>query len=194
MPYLLAVSGCIWLVPVLSSENGRLERLCWLTPQVRKQQVWQACWAFCSKIAEGLADFGEILDFICKTLRTRQLCTHCYGNRQLYSLLPNTWLVFLFFNWKPRLRQDKSETCCFEELRVWLGDDYYCRTEYSGSGMNKNGQIVAQKWPKFYLCSIGSKTDESYQHPMVDTAPKSRNVPYFIVKAECNTAYLLSWN
>ena len=31
--------------------------------------------------AEGLADFGEILDFICKTLRTRQLCTRCDGNR-----------------------------------------------------------------------------------------------------------------
>ena len=27
----------------------------------------------------------------------------------------------MFFNWKPRLRQDKSETCCFEELCVWLG-------------------------------------------------------------------------
>ena len=29
---------------------------------------------------------------------------------------PSTGLVFAFFNWKPRLRQDKSETCCFEEF------------------------------------------------------------------------------
>ena len=29
--------------------------------------------------AEGLADFGEILDFICRTLKTRQLCSRCHG-------------------------------------------------------------------------------------------------------------------
>ena len=31
--------------------------------------------------AEGLADLGEILDVICKTLKTRRLCLRCYGNR-----------------------------------------------------------------------------------------------------------------
>ena len=30
--------------------------------------------------AEGLANFGEILAFICKTLKTRQIFLRCYGN------------------------------------------------------------------------------------------------------------------
>ena len=32
------------------------------------------------KQAEGLADFGEILVFICKTLKARRICWSCYGN------------------------------------------------------------------------------------------------------------------
>ena len=31
--------------------------------------------------AEGLADFGEILDFIFRNLKTRRLCSCRYGNR-----------------------------------------------------------------------------------------------------------------
>ena len=30
--------------------------------------------------AEGLADFGEILAFICETLKTRRIGSCCYGN------------------------------------------------------------------------------------------------------------------
>ena len=35
------------------------------------------------------------------------------------SSLPRTGLVFVFFNWKPRL----FETCCFEEIFFLIG---YC--------------------------------------------------------------------
>ena len=30
--------------------------------------------------AEGLADFREIFVFICETLKTRRICSCCYGN------------------------------------------------------------------------------------------------------------------
>ena len=64
-------------------------------------------------LLQGFADFGEILDFICRTLKTRQFCLRCYQCIwQLYFLLPSTRLVFMFFNWKPGLRQDRSETLC----------------------------------------------------------------------------------
>ena len=67
----------------------------------------------------GLADFGEILVFICKTLKMRRIFSPCYGgSRQPYLLLPSTRLVFEFVNWKPRFRQDVSETCCSEEFCV----------------------------------------------------------------------------
>ena len=39
----------------------------------------------------------------------------------IQSLLPSNGLVFVFFNWKSRFRQDESETCCFEEFYVRLG-------------------------------------------------------------------------
>ena len=32
-------------------------------------------------------------------MKGRQLCSRCYGSRQLYSLLPSTRLVFVFFIW-----------------------------------------------------------------------------------------------
>ena len=42
-------------------------------------------------------------------------------SRQPYSSLPSTRLVFVLFNWKPRVCQDKSETFSFEELCDGLG-------------------------------------------------------------------------
>ena len=48
---------------------------------------------------KGSADFGKILVFICETQKSdksRRICLRCYGNRQLYSLLPSTRLVIVF--------------------------------------------------------------------------------------------------
>ena len=40
-------------------------------------------WLTNSKMAglAGFADFGETLDFICKTLKAKRLSSSCYGNR-----------------------------------------------------------------------------------------------------------------
>ena len=39
--------------------------------------------------AEGLADFGEIIVFICEALKTRRIWLHCYGNGVSANLLPS---------------------------------------------------------------------------------------------------------
>ena len=73
------------------------------------------------KKAEVLADFREILVLLCETLKQGEFALVAMVIESMQSLLPSTRLIFVFFNWKLHLRQDKSETCCFEELCVRVG-------------------------------------------------------------------------
>ena len=59
--------------------------------------------------AEGLADLRDILRLICKTLKTRRICSHCYGNHNFafccqtpdsYSFYSTGHLVFSRMNLK----------------------------------------------------------------------------------------------
>ena len=95
--------------------------------------------------AEVLADFDEILDFICRILKRGDFArvATLIGN---FSLLQSTRLVFVFFNWKPRLHQQKSETCCFEEFRVWLGTVFPSRQSLPFSEFGRFG-ITNQTHP-----------------------------------------------
>ena len=63
--------------------------------------------------AKGLADFGEILDFICKTLKTKQLCSHVATVIVTLLFVAKHQTRLRVFQQEPRLRQDKSETCCY---------------------------------------------------------------------------------
>ena len=56
--------------------------------------------------AEGLANFGEILVFICETLKQKEanFARAAMVIESIQSLLPSTRLIFLFLNWKSRFR------------------------------------------------------------------------------------------
>ena len=68
---------------------------------------------------EGLADFGEIFVFIYNTLKKGgKFAFAAVVIKMVQSLLQSTRLIFVFFNWKLRFRQDESETCCFDGFCV----------------------------------------------------------------------------
>ena len=94
-----------------TSSEKRLTVHVLLTHKFQERQVWQVWKAFSTSapIGRGLAAFGEILIFICKTLRARQGCSRCYGIRVSAILLPIIRLVSTFFNWKPHLGPDRSK-------------------------------------------------------------------------------------
>ena len=76
---------CICLAP--GFRNGRFcrfrrpaepsapksRRFCSMCTDPSSKDLW-----VCAQ-AKDLADFGEILVFLCKTLKTRRICSRCYG-------------------------------------------------------------------------------------------------------------------
>ena len=105
-------------------ENGRLERLgicVWLTTKFWKRQVSQVCRTFCSDRRKVLQTFERFSFSFAKLWKRGEFARAAIVIESIQSLLPSTGNVIVFFNWKPRFRQDESETCCFEEFRVWLG-------------------------------------------------------------------------
>ena len=80
----------------INSWNGRLGRLAicvWLIPKFRKRQVWQVWKAgstFCSNRQNVSQTWERFSISFVELLNIRQLCSRCYGNLQLYSLLPST--------------------------------------------------------------------------------------------------------
>ena len=62
--------------------------------------------------AEGLADFGEIDVFIYETFKMRRICSRRDGKLVTLLFFANHQTRLRVFNYKPRFRQDKSETWC----------------------------------------------------------------------------------
>ena len=76
----------------------KTRNLCLIDSQIPKTAGLAGLLNLLLQKAQCLADLEEILDFICRTLKMKRLCSVAKGNQKLYSSLPSTRLVFVFFN------------------------------------------------------------------------------------------------
>ena len=134
-----------------NSHNGRLRICVLLTTKFWKRQVWAGLEGLANLLlqqAEGLADFGRILVFICESLKTRRICSCWYGNSVNSVFVAKHRTRLRVFNRKPRFCEDESGTCCFEELCVWLGTVFPSLRSLPFSEFGRFG-ITNQTRPKF---------------------------------------------
>ena len=96
----------------MKQKTWKIQNLCLIDYQLSKTAGLAGLEGLLSLLlqkVEGLADFGEILAFICESLKRGKFARAAMVMESVQSSLPSTRLVFVFFNWKLRFRQYSSE-------------------------------------------------------------------------------------
>ena len=126
-----SVRVCLIATNSKSDRRGRLGICAFLTPKVRKRQVLGGLKGPLNLVlskAEGLTDFGVILVFICKALKTKRICLCCYGvaKHQSFFVFSTGNVVFFLMHLKPAVLKNAvfdwemcfylCEVHCFQKL------------------------------------------------------------------------------